>query len=57
MQPWVLSQHHITQAWCLMHACNPSTWEVKAKGWGAPGFPQLHIQFKTSLGYRRSIPS
>lgn len=36
----------------VSHACNPSTWEVNAE-LEAQEYPQLHIQFKTSLGFRR----
>lgn len=37
----------------VSHGCNPRTWEVKTE-LEAPGYPQLHIQFKTSLGFIRS---
>lgn len=37
----------------VSHGCNLRTWEVKTE-LEAPGYPQLHIQFKTSLGFIRS---
>lgn len=44
----------LVQPWAPSPASHrPSTWEVKARGWGAPGFPPLCIQFQTSLGCRR----
>lgn len=37
-----------------MHACNPSTWEVEARGaLGIHACPWLHIEFKINLCYRR----
>lgn len=32
---------------------NPSTWEVKTRGSGAQGQPQLPIESEASLGYLR----
>lgn len=34
-----------------MHACNPSSWEVKVEGGRNQGYPLLSSYFETSLGY------
>lgn len=52
MPPWAPSpiSHKPSM---VSHGCNLRTWEVKTE-LEAPGYPQLHIQFKTSLGFIRS---
>lgn len=37
-----------------MHACNLSTLEVEAEKSEVQDHPQLHSEFKASLGYMRS---
>lgn len=36
-----------------MYAYSTSTWDMEA---GAEGYPCLHSEFKTSIGYRRPPP-
>lgn len=52
MPPWAPSPISHTPS-MVSHGCNLRTWEVKTE-LEAPGYPQLHIQFKTSLGFIRS---
>lgn len=35
----------------VTHACDPSTQEMEAGISGVRGYPQLHSEFKASLGY------
>lgn len=36
-----------------VHTCNPSIWEVEAKGPQFQCYPQLHGEWEASLGYTR----
>jgi len=39
----------------VVHAYNPSTWEVEARGPRAQGHPWLHSEFDVSLDYITKI--
>lgn len=51
-EPYVITQRLELKlgSGMVMHACNPSTWEVET---GAPRHPQLHSKFEASFGYIR----
>lgn len=38
----------------VIHICDPSTWEVKARGSEVQHQPWLHIDFEASLSYIRT---
>lgn len=40
----------------LVHACNPSTWKVRAGGSRIQGHPEVHCKFEASLGHMKPSP-
>lgn len=39
----------------VAHACNSSTWEKEAGGWGVKGCPWIQIKFEANLDYVKPV--